>query len=280
VVESIDHTEGERAYTEISRVFSDFIVNYDEEPWLNTVEKLSLFQELIKDESFLARFKSSISVIEKALDEFHLNEIAVAFNGGKDCTALLHLLRSQIDRFVLFEQNESYNFRRYGPQTKIQAFHILCGEEFPEMADFIRDTARLYGLEMHELNGPMKTGLEQLKDRRPNIKAIFMGSRHSDPNGRFMLTERELTDEGWPKFVRICPILRWHYADIWKTLRTLCIPYCSLYDKGYTSLGDRTKTIPNEALKLEDGRYRPAYELKDEALERKGRLEQTIESKL
>jgi FAD synthetase len=114
---------------------------------------------------------------------FSLNEIAVAFNGGKDCTALLHLLRSRIDKLVLcilitfLTILYLHDFRHYGPQTKIQAFHILCGEEFPEMADFIRDTARLYGLEMHELNGPMKTGLGQLQQRRPQIKAVFMGSR-------------------------------------------------------------------------------------------------------
>lgn len=30
------------------------------------------------------------------------------------------------------------------------------------MADFIRDTAKLYKLELHELNGPMKAGLEQV----------------------------------------------------------------------------------------------------------------------
>jgi len=261
VVESVDHEKGLKAFQEINRVFSEFIVNYDETPWIDTVEKLENFNKSLVGDEFTSRFNTTIRVIDEALDEFSLDEIAVAFNGGKDCTALLHLLRSRIDK-------------RYGPETKVQAFHILCGEEFPEMADFIRDTARLYRLEMHELNGPMKLGLEQLKKRRPNIKAVFMGSRHTDPNGRFMLTEREITDKDWPEFYRLCPILRWNYADIWKVLRSLCIAYCPLYDKGYTSLGDRTKTLPNEVLKQEDGRYLPAYNLKEDALERKGRLEQ------
>lgn len=90
-----------------------------------------------------------------------------------------------------------------------------------------------------------------------------------------MQTERELTDKDWPQFVRVCPILRWHYVDVWRSLRSLCVPYCSLYDKGYTSLGDRTKTVPNDALKQEDGTYLPAYHLKKESLERTGRLEQS-----
>ncbi|KAI6183462.1 MoCF-biosynth domain-containing protein [Aphelenchoides bicaudatus] len=268
VVESVDHQNGEKAFQEISRTFSDYIVNYDEEPWIDTTQKLQAFQSTFSDDNaFSSRFSTAVNVVDQALAEFKLDEIAVAFNGGKDCTALLHLLRTQIDK-------------HYGPDTKIQAFHILCGEEFPEMTDFIRESARLYKLELHELNGPMKIGLEQLKNRRPHIKAIFMGSRHSDPNGRFMQSEREPTDRDWPRFERICPLLRWHYSDIWLVLRSLCVPYCSLYDKGYTSLGDRTQTLPNEALRQEDGRYLPAYRLKEESLERDGRLESNQVPKL
>lgn len=53
------------------------------------------------------------------------------------------------------------------------------------------------------------------------------------------------------------------------------MPYCELYDLGYTSLGGTTDTHPNPALRTvgEDGEvvYRPAYELKDDHLERLGR---------
>ncbi|KAI6181928.1 hypothetical protein M3Y98_00882200 [Aphelenchoides besseyi] len=191
-----------------------------------------------------------------------LDEIAIAFNGGKDCTALLHLVRTRIDK-------------HYSPETRVQAFHILCGDEFPEMTDFIQDAARIYRLDINELNGPIREGLAQLRERRPRIKAVFMGSRDSDPNGRHMNSECEWTDRGWPQFYRVCPLLRWHYADIWRFIRLLCVPYCPLYDQGYTSIGDRTKTVPNEELKQPDGRYLPAYFLTEEKLERKGRLEKS-----
>lgn len=58
-------------------------------------------------------------------------------------------------------------------------------------------------------------------------------------------------------------------------LRHLNIPYCELYDQGYTSLGGTNDTHPNPALKVEgsDGevRYRPAYELEEDREERLGR---------
>lgn len=49
------------------------------------------------------------------------------------------------------------------------------------------------------------------------------------------------------------------------------MPFCSLYKVGYTSLGALSNTLPNPALKEENGDYRPAWELKDASKERDGR---------
>ena len=53
-------------------------------------------------------------------------------------------------------------------------------------------------------------------------------------------------------------------------IRHLGIPYCELYDRGYTSLGGTTDTHPNPALRVEGG-FRPAYELEMDEEERLGR---------
>lgn len=68
----MDRTEGERAFNEISRTFSEYIVNYDEEPWVNANEKLEKFQETLSttNDEFSSRFNTSIQVIDAALDEF------------------------------------------------------------------------------------------------------------------------------------------------------------------------------------------------------------------
>ena len=53
------------------------------------------------------------------------------------------------------------------------------------------------------------------------------------------------------------------------------MPYPSLYDAGYTSLGNPDNTKPNPALKYEteagEERFKPAYLLEDQSLERQGR---------
>lgn len=46
------------------------------------------------------------------------------------------------------------------------------------------------------------------------------------------LTHFDMTDKGWPQFMRVQPIIDWSYKNVWDFLLTLRIPYCSLYDEG------------------------------------------------
>lgn len=43
---------------------------------------------------------------------------------------------------------------------------------------------------------------------------------------------RNPTDQGWPEFVRINPIINWSFSDVWTFLKRLDVAYCSLYDQG------------------------------------------------
>ncbi|MCJ1265091.1 hypothetical protein MMC22_004966 [Lobaria immixta] len=120
------------------------------------------------------------------------------------------------------------------------------------------------------------------------VEAIFVGTRRTDPHGG-RLGSFQRTDGGWPGFMRVHPTMRngtkveiksqrsrliGGVLDI-QFLRHLNIPYCELYDQGYTSLGGTTDTHPNPALQVVspagEPSYRPAHELEDEELERLGR---------
>ena len=65
----------------------------------------------------------------------------------------------------------------------------------------------------------------------------MMGNRRTDPNCA-NLTPLTPSSAGWPSFMRIFPILDWAYNDIWSFLKLYKLPYCPLYDQGYTSLGE------------------------------------------
>lgn len=85
------------------------------------------------------------------------------------------------------------------------------------------------------------------------------------------LQEVHASDNGWPNFIRISPILRWSYSEIWAYIDHHNVDYCDLYKKGYTSLGSKVNTRPNPALEDGEGIFLHARALKSSSLERLGR---------
>jgi len=183
--------------------------------------------------------------------------------------------------------------------------YFTSPEEFPEVNTFINDTEKQYCLNLKRYDNGISKGLaEQIKllgdGRTP---AFVLGTRKGDPNCGNQ--EAFSPSSSWmPAFMRVNPILDWEYGHVWHFLRSFSLPYCSLYDEGYTSLGKVGDTKPNPALRRkkaisskldkdndvvitdsenENHEYWPAYMLQDWNLERAGRLDKKkdeIECKL
>ncbi|KUI63776.1 putative FAD synthase [Cytospora mali] len=157
------------------------------------------------------------------------------------------------------------------PST-LQSVYIVSPQPFAEVDDFVDESVAKYHLELCRYSLPMRAALEEYLKERPRVKAVFVGTRRTDPHGA-SLTHFDQTDKDWPEFMRVHPVIDWHYAEIWAFIRLLDIPYLSLYDQGYTSLGGTKDTHPNPLLKREgEGEgFRPAYELLEDNEERLGR---------
>lgn len=151
----------------------------------------------------------------------------------------------------------------------------------PETRITIRDAFATY-LSPNPPPPPSSSPNQNEPPTHPEIKAIFVGTRRTDPHGS-NLTHSDRTDHGWPDFMRIHPVIDWRLGEIWFFLRadelsepdTSPLAYCDMYDEGYTSLGGVGDTVRNPRLRYvdEEGResYRPAYELTEDGDERLGR---------
>lgn len=140
------------------------------------------------------------------------------------------------------------------------------------MDEFVDKASQYYEIKLIRKKKPIKTAVASLLEDDKNLKATLMGIRKDDP-GSQSLEPFKYTDADWPKIMRVSPILDWSYSQIWEFILKHQVPYCSLYDQGYTSLGNKTSTSPNPLLRDPDdpARYLPAYKLKDSSTERNGR---------
>ncbi|OJJ44988.1 hypothetical protein ASPZODRAFT_43945, partial [Penicilliopsis zonata CBS 506.65] len=230
----------------------------------------------------------SLDVVASALLRYRLSELSLSYNGGKDCLVLLILFLAGLHPLSSHSSsssssssssnnnnNNDNNTNDDKSITSIPAIYALPPDPFPAVEEFVLASSQSYHLDVtrYTTDPPrttLRSSFENYLARNPSIRAIFVGTRRTDPHGA-SLTHFDRTDHGWPDFVRIHPVIDWHYAEIWAFIRHLRVDYCPLYDQGYTSLGGTTDTDPNPRLRLNHDRYRPAYDLTEDLEERLGR---------
>ncbi|KRF98862.1 uncharacterized protein Dwil_GK27202 [Drosophila willistoni] len=216
----------------------------------------------------------------RTLELYRVDELIFCFNGGKDCTVLLDLLM----RWCRLQNISSRD---------IPMLYIKSDDAFEEIDEFVAQCVERYDVQLIEYKESLKEALTHMTQDMPRIKAVFIGSRNTDPYCEH-LAPMQPTDNGWPAIMRLNPLLEWSYHDIWHYIHINNVPFCCLYDQGYTSIGYKSNTVPNPHLKCSGeestngkssatngtatngtgnaGSYRPAWELIDPTQERAGRL--------
>ncbi|KAJ1418946.1 Rossmann-like alpha/beta/alpha sandwich fold [Sesbania bispinosa] len=220
------------------------------------------------DRRLQTKYNNATYVIQRALALYSIEEVAFSFNGGKDSTVLLHLLRAGYFLHTKGHNSPNGDLKDF----PIRTIYFESPSAFPEINSFTYDTAATYGLQIDTIRLDFKSGLEALLKDNP-IRAIFLGVRIGDPTavGQEQFSP---SSPGWPPFMRVNPILDWSYRDVWAFLLTCKVKYCSLYDQGYTSIGSIYDTVPNSLLSISNSskKFKPAYLLADGRLERAGRV--------
>ena len=161
-----------------------------------------------------------------------LHELSLAYNGGKDCVVLLVIYLAAIythyghasdsntppqndsrDAPYLNGQAGQFSPSRAFPES-LKSIYIQSAHPFPEVEEFVVSSSQRYHLSLSSSSLPMKAAFSEHLAQDGDIKAIFVGTRRTDPHGG-TLTHFDETDRVWPKFMRIHPVIDWHYQEIW-----------------------------------------------------------------
>jgi len=238
---------------------ADEYKNYFDErtPWSRDQyeESLELHERLMTcNDSYVSpAIRSALNTLDHAYRLYGPNSVVCSFNGGKDAVVILHLVRAVHAKY--------YNSTGEDPMRP-RAVYFNNDNEFSEVTSFLEESVNLYDLDMvaFENGVGFGTGLDILV--KNNLiqgvtdtvmpMAFVLGTRESDPNA--VGQDSFCPSSHWmPPFMRVNPILDWNYGLVWHFLRLFKLPYCSLYDQGYTSLGTTKDTNPCPALAVNRG---------------------------
>jgi FAD synthetase len=253
-------------------------------------ESLDFYEQLVQctDSYVSGPIQTALSCLDHSFRLYGPKSVICSFNGGKDAVVILHLLRAAYAAYC--KQHVDNNNLVIQPRV----VYFDHADEFPEILSFLHEQVADLDLNMicFQQGTKFQDGLKVIVDNNCAVEsssndsvkipiACVLGTRLTDPNAAGQ-QQFAPSSHYMPPFMRVNPILDWTYGNVWHFLRLFQLPYCCLYDQGYTSLGTTKDTLPCPSLAVAGiqnssdntslPKYWPAYMLRDWDLERAGRI--------
>jgi len=229
-----------------------------------------------KEKRCIEAVDKSKEVIRDAFKQYKVADMAITWTGGKDSGLVLWIIRQvcqedniklpkvmTIDEFDVFQEihdfmekyakewNLDLEWCRNDDVIKAAGGELMATVKVADLNE--RNQAELKRINFEEDSFPfeaesytgnhlMKTVMFNMYIERHNVKAIFQGLRRDEQAARTEddYFEKKEAAHLIPEHMRIKPILHFTERLLWETYQVYSIPYCSLYEKGYRSLGAKT----------------------------------------
>lgn len=173
---------------------------------------LGVIEEALRRYKYLSHHPRIPHRIAKAFNR--LENLSISFNGGKDCLVLLILFLASLPPYLPPPSHPTSSASGEKEEGKINSVYVTTTYPFPQVDAFVQTCIRAYHLSLARYSQPMKSSFERYLQDNPNVQAIFVGTRRTDPHGE-LLSHFDETDHGWPKFMRVHPVVDWGYKDVW-----------------------------------------------------------------
>lgn len=228
---------------------------------------------MLKTLACIHKIYTSNRVLGKMFDKYPPSSVAVAWTGGKDSTLLLWLVLGYCKKHniktphILFinegdvfpeilhftaslakqwsfsydevlNKNVIQQAKALGDKVIVRKLNRVNRSEIRRLG--FREAFFYFQPESFVGNHLMKTVPLNQYILTYAIKAVVTGIRRDEQESRSQ--ETYFSKREHPKHIRVHPILHFTERDVWTVMRNRRIPYVSLYEKGYRSLGAKSST--------------------------------------
>ena len=176
----------------------------------------------------------------------------LAFSGGKDSIVCKHLLKLAGVRF-----DAHYNQTTIDPPELvryIKAHHADVGWNLPEHGNMMHRVAEAPKAPPTRL---MRWCCGEYKERSGEGRVRVFGVRKAESASRAKRWNEVADYNGQ---LVLCPIVLWSDEEVWAFIRKHALPYCSLYDEGWTRLGCVGCPLATPAMQAKEFARWPAFE--------------------
>jgi phosphoadenosine phosphosulfate reductase len=154
----------------------------------------------------------------------------LAFSGGKDSVVIKRLAEMAGVRFDAWYNNTTIDPPELVKFIKVHHADVRWNQ--PKNGSMMARVATCKKVP------PTRAGrwcCEEYKEQGGNGRTIIIGVRGSESAGRLRRWSEVSLDAN--KNIATCPIVHWSDAHVWEFIRSEGVPYCSLYDEGWSRLG-------------------------------------------
>ena len=226
--------------------------------------------------------KKSKEIVKEALEKCDLDKIAVTWTGGKDSTLQLWIIRQfcvenniDLPKVMTIDEGDAFPeindfLITYSKKWNVDLHWMTNFDVLAAAMSHLNNTVLVKDLnernkaelkrigsdkksftfeaESYEGNHLMKTVMFNTFIENHDIKLMFVALRRDEHAARKDDSYFNYKEEGYlvPEHTRVSAILDFTERDLWNTYHVYNIPYCSLYEIGYRSLGARSTSNPGD----------------------------------
>lgn len=181
-------------------------------------------------ESKIPKSIGLLQMYERKSIEMHKNGYYLAFSGGKDSEVIKQLAKEAGIKYEAF-----YNLTTIDPPELVR--HIK--KHHPEVLwnrQKMNMTHAVYATSVGMPTRQARWCCKEYKEGGGNDRIKILGVRIAESKRRSKIWKEFVISTKY-KSTTLAPICYWTDEDVWAFIRSRNLPYCELYDQGFTRLG-------------------------------------------